>query len=395
MSSIDFDIDADEVFELARDLIRIPSVYTQEAEISSYIYNRLDEWGMSPRRIPVEAHGSCVVSHIGEEGSPSIVLNGHMDTVEVMSGWKHDPFGAELEDGRLFGLGSLDMKCGLAAMMVAFKTLAETQSTKGHRIVFQAVSGEEDNGSGTRALIRNGEFDGADAAIVGEGFGGLNAITNGRRGGAYYNFEVRGQAAHGAMPHLGKNAILDAAKIVCALENVELAYSSELKSDAFEPLHEAQTVLRISGGGVSLSVPERCTVELVRCTIPGGRTDLMTELESLVKGLSLECEVDITFKGGPGDLYLPYLTNPESALVRAAHDSIVEHTGNEPNLVCGVSEADDNLISQELGVPVICIGPGEVGEMARYHKPEESISVSQLATTAKVYCSTVQRLCRI
>ena len=393
MSSIDFDIDADEVFELARDLIRIPSVYTQEAEISSYIYNRLDEWGLSPRRIPVEAHGSCVVSHIGKEGSPSIVLNGHIDTVEVMAGWEHDPFGAELEDGRLFGLGSLDMKCGLAAMMVAFKTLAEAQSTKSHRIVFQAVSGEEDNGSGTRALMQNGEFGGAEAVIVGEGFGGLSAITHGRRGGAYYDFEVKGHSAHGATPHLGKNAIVDASKIVCALEKVELAVSDTLKSDAFEQLRETQTVLRVSGGGASLSVPERCTIALVRCTIPGGRTDLIGEFESMVRDLSLECEVDVAFKGGPGDLYLPYLTSPDSALVKAAVASVIEHTGNKPILVCGVSEADDNLISQELGLPVICVGPGESQEMARYHQPEESIGVSQLATAAKVYCSTVQRLC--
>ncbi len=395
MPSTDFEIDADELLELARDLIRIPSIYTHEAEISNFIFNRLEGWGLSPRRVPVEGHGPCVVAEVGDKESPSIVFNGHMDTVEVMAGWEHDPFGAELENGRLFGLGSLDMKCGLAAMMVAFKAMAESGTFDGHRIIMQAVTGEEDNGAGTRALIQNGEFDGADAVIVGEGFGGLKAVTNGRRGGAYYNFNVRGQAAHGAMPHLGKNAILDAAKIVCALEKVELAEADGLKSDAFEPLRETQTVLRISGGDVSLSVPEKCTVELVRCTIPGGRTDLMAELESLVRGLSLECQVDIIFKGGPGDLYLPYLTSPESALVSAARESIVEHTGDEPQLVCGVSEADDNLISQELGVPVICVGPGEVGEMARYHRPEESISISQIATAAKVYCSTAHRLVRV
>ncbi|MDH3364709.1 MAG: M20/M25/M40 family metallo-hydrolase [Thermoplasmata archaeon] len=392
-SSKDFEIDADELLELAKDLIRIPSIYTQEAEISSYIYGRLDEWGVSPRRIPVEGHGPCVVAQIGDEGFPSIVLNGHMDTVEVMAGWEHDPFGAELEDGRLIGLGALDMKCGLASMMVAFRALAEAEPTKGHRIIFQAVSGEEDNGSGTRTLIQSGEFEGAEAAIVGEGFGGLSAVTHGRRGGAYYAFEVKGQSAHGATPNLGKNAIVDASKIICALEKSELAVSNALRSDALELLRETQTVLRIAGGGSSLSVPERCTIEFMRCTIPGGRTDLRGELKSLVQELSLECEVDIRFKGGPGDLYLPYLTNPESALVRAAVASITEYTGKEPALVCGVSEADDNLISQELSVPVICVGPGELGEMARYHRPEESIGVSQLTAAAKVYCSTVNRLC--
>ena len=87
----------------------------------------------------------------------------------------------------------------------------------------------------------------------------------------------------------------------------------------------------------------------------------------MVEGLSLACDVKVLFKGGPGDLYLPYLTSPDEPLVKAAAASLKEHAGSEPKLVCGVSEADDNLISQELGLPVICVGPGESGEMARYH----------------------------
>ena len=395
MPSTDIDVDVNEVIELARELIRIPSVYSQEAEISSFIHSRLEEWDLCPRRVPVEGHGPCVVAESGAEGAPSIVLNGHMDTVEVMAGWEHDPFGADIENGRLYGLGSLDMKSGLAALMIAFRNLSDSECVRRRRLVFQAVPGEELDGSGTRALIQKGLFEGAEAVIVGEGFGGLGAVTNGRRGGAYYDFEVIGQSAHGAMPHLGKNAVVDASKIICALEKSELAVSERLKSDAFEPLRETQTILQVSGGGNSLSVPERCSVRFVRCTIPGGRTDLQAELESVVEGLSLECGVEITFKGGPGDLYLPYLTCPDEPLVEAAVASLKEHVGSEPVLVCGVSEADDNLIAQELGLPVICVGPGESGGKARYHQPEESIGTSQLSTAVEVYASIVRRLCGI
>ncbi|UCE45085.1 MAG: M20/M25/M40 family metallo-hydrolase [Methanobacteriota archaeon] len=395
MPLTDVNADVNEVIELARELVKIPSVYMQEAEISNFIYARLDEWGLSPRRVPVENHGPCIVAESGAEGAPSVVLNGHMDTVEVMAGWEHDPFGAEIEDGRLFGLGSLDMKSGLAAMMIAFRNLFDSECTKRRRLVFQAVPGEELDGSGTRTLIKEGSFEGAEAVIVGEGFGGLGAVTNGRRGGAYYDFEVMGQSAHGAMPHLGKNAVVDASKIICALEESELAVSETLKSDAYELLRETQTILQISGGGDSLSVPERCRVRFVRCTIPGGRTDLQTELESMVADLSLVCVVKIEFKGEPGNLYLPYLTNPSEPLVKAAVASLDEHVGSEPVLVCGVSEADDNLIAQELGLPVICVGPGESGETARYHQPEESIETSQLATAVEVYTSIVRRLCGI
>ena len=387
------DAEAGELLTLCQELIRIPSVYTQEAEIADFIFERLSQWGFEPRKVPVPGHGPCVVAEHGDDASPSIVLNGHMDTVEVMSGWKHDPFGAELEDGVLYGLGALDMKCGLAALMMTLRTLADSNIVRNRRTVFQAVPGEEDLGVGTRTLIREGGFKNAEAVIIGEGFGGLRAVTHGRRGGSYYDFHVLGQSAHGATPHMGKNAVVDAAKVVCALEEMQLAKSDKLVSDAFESLKETQTVLSVSGGGISLSVPDRCVVSMVRCTIPGGKVDIRQDLESLVSGLSLACEVEIQFKDGPGDFYKPYLIDPEQPLVRSAADSIAEVTGAEPTLVCGVSEADDNIVADETGLPVICIGPGETDEMARYHRPEEGISVSQLPLALEIYRSTVRKLC--
>lgn len=393
MSGSGDDVDTAELISLARQLISIPSVYTQEAAIADFVFGRLCDWGFAPRKVPVADHGPCIVVEAGDPSSPSIVLNGHMDTVEVMSGWEHDPFGAEVEDDTLYGLGALDMKCGLASLMVAFRALAESDCLDSHRIVLQAVSGEEDLGIGTRTLIRNGEFRNAEAVIIGEGFGGLRAVTNGRRGGSYYDIDVLGRSAHGATPHLGKNAVVDASKIVCALEGMRLSRSEELLSDAFEPLAEAQTVLSISGGGISLSVPDRCVISIVRCTIPGGAIDIGPQLRSLVGSLSLSCEVDIRFKDGPDDLYRPYLTPADSPLVRAAADSVREHTRVEPTLVCGVSEADDNVVAEHTGLPVICVGPGETGDMARHHRPEECITVSQLPTAARIYQSTVRRLC--
>ena len=60
--------------------------------------------------------------------------------------------------------------------------------------------------------------------------------------------------------------------------------------------------------------------------------------------------------------------------------------------MCGVSEADDNIIAQRTGVPVLCVGPGESGTRARYHQPEEAVRVSQLGPAARIYVDTVLRL---
>lgn len=381
-----------EVLELAREMVRIPSPYTEEAEISRFIMARLRDWGLEPRAVPVDGHGDCVVSGFGDPSLPAIVLNGHMDTVRVAEGWTRDPFAADVEDGFLWGLGSSDMKSGLAALMVAFRVLRDSGLVKNHRVVFQAVSGEEDIGAGTKKLISSGEFEGATAVIVGEGIGGYGVLTNARRGGSYYDVVVKGKSAHGANPEKGINAVVDASRIVCMLDSMRLPQSEDLTGDDSSPLGETQTVLRIEGGTTSLSVPDRCQIKVVRLAIPGGKRDYSEDIATEIDKLDLRSEVEVALRLGADEPYSPYMTNPNSAVVAAVMAAVEHYTGVAPRPLCGLSEADDNLISAELGLPVVCVGPGERHDVARYHQPDEWISVAQLEYAAQIYCAAVLNL---
>lgn len=385
-------IDDDEVVSLAKDMIRIPSVFGDEARLGEFIASRLESWGFSPRFVDVPGFGPDVIADYGNSELPKVVLGGHMDTVEVMAGWRHDPFRATVEDGMLYGLGALDMKCGLAGLMVAFKAISKMGLHDKVHVSFQAVSGEEKDGDGIRALIRAGELDNTGAVIVGEGFGGLGVVTAGRRGGSYYEIEVHGKSAHGATPHKGVSAVVDASRIVLALEGMEMASSEGIMADDLSPLKESQTVLMMQGGTGSLTVPDRCMMKLVRSTVPGGRTDISEDLRGLISGLGLKASSVVTFKSDEKDLYRPHMTPLDSPLVRAATASVEAYTGKRPAIVCGVSEADDNVIAHETQVPVICVGPGESGVLARYHQPEEAISVSQVPVASRVYAHTVLSL---
>ena len=385
-------LDEDEVVSLARDMIRIPSVFGEEARLGEFIASRLESWGFSPRFVEVPGYGPDVVVDYGNPELPKTILSGHMDTVEVMSGWVHDPFHATIENGFLYGLGSLDMKSGLAGLMVALKAISKMGLHDQVHVSFQAVSGEEKDGDGTRALIRAGEFEGANAVIVGEGFGGLKVVTAGRRGGSHYEIEVRGESAHGATPHKGINAVVEASKIVLALSGMEMASADGVLADDLSPLRESQTVLLVHGGTGSFTVPDRCMMKIVRCTVPGGKTDVSQDIRSLIAGLGLKGSAEVILRSGEKDIYLPHMTPSDSPLVRAAAASIREYTGSTPTIVCGVSEADDNLIAHGTHLPVICIGPGESGALARYHQAEEAISVSQIGTAAKVFGRTVLSL---
>jgi acetylornithine deacetylase/succinyl-diaminopimelate desuccinylase family protein len=384
-------IDAREVLRLSQELIRIPSVFHHEEKVAKFIHDRLEKWGFEPRNVPVKDFGPDVVCEIGPANAPCMVFNGHMDTVEVMEGWKHDPFGAKVEKGMLYGLGALDMKCGIASMMLAFRVLAESDAVRKIRFMFQAVTGEEDTGYGTWELVKSGAFRGAKAAIVGEGFGGLKAITIGRRGSSYFDINIHGKAAHGAKPEEGISAIADASRVVAALETMPMRSSRTMTGDDFNPLKESQTVLKIRGGSDSLSVPEQCYIYVVSYTLPGSKNTKERDLGKAIGSLTLKSRVDLKLKSGI-HLYHPYHTSSDSALVNSAVDAVRKETGASPRLILGLSEADDNVIAHEIGIPVICFGPGELGTLARYHQPEEAVSVSQLAPAARAYVSTALSL---
>ncbi len=379
-------VDGDEVVALARKLIQIPSRYNEESRISRFIFDTLDRWGMSPHTVDVPGCGPDVIAETGPRSAPSLVLNGHMDTVEVAKGWVHGPLSAQISKGRLYGLGSLDMKSGLAGLMLAFRAISEVRLAKGLNVKFQAVSGEELNGIGTRVLVKRGEFRKAKAVVVGEGFGGLKIITNARRGGYYFDIHVQGKAAHGAMPERGINAVVDASRIVCAVDKMKMPRAPGLFSEDLKPLRESQIVQRISGGSTSLSVPDKCSLRVVRSVVPRRRGDVGQEIAEVIDGLRLRSQVTVVLDDRPGEVYEPYFTLLSSELVRVARDAITEVTGRVPMLACGVSEADDNIIAKATGVPVICFGPGETGELARYHQAEESVEVSQLGPACEVYC---------
>src|SRR5437588_11296028 len=94
------------------DLVSVRSVTGEEAALSEYIHDHLTRAGVSVRR-DEEGH---VTAEVGR-GERLLVVNGHVDTVPPVDGWKTDPFTPRVEDGRVYGLGASDMKAGLACMM--------------------------------------------------------------------------------------------------------------------------------------------------------------------------------------------------------------------------------------------------------------------------------------
>ena len=392
------EIDADETVELLQDLVQIPSPFFEEEEIATYIYDWLDERGLEPEYHRVSEpditgfEGDNVVARIegSDPDAPTVLLNGHMDTVQHVDGWTEDPVSGRIEDGKLYGQGSCDMKGGLAAILVAFEALAE-RDLKGDVVLTAVVDEEGPFGLGTDAAIRDGLTDDCDVAVVTEPAPTITqrdienpAIVLGARGRFLYEISVTGQAAHGSQPDKGVNAALDACRVADAISEMELGHHPKLGSGSV-------CLLSIEGGGEPLSVPDYCEMEIDRHVVPGETAEsVLEDARRVVDGLDVESDVDISLREAPEpDLYFqPYVTDEDHPLVTPFFESIHDLLDTEPDVGYFSSVGDFNHLGGRAGIPTVIVGP----DGANVHGTGEYVYLDEVVETAELVADATSRI---
>lgn len=360
-------IDPDATIELLQELVRIESPYFEEDEIVAFVYDWLAEAGLEPEYHPVSEpeltgyEGNNVLARLegSDPDAPTLLVNAHVDTVEIVDGWDEDPLSGRLEDGRCYGQGACDMKGGLAAAMVAVRALAGAD-LRGD-VLFTAVVDEEGPyGLGANQLLRDGVVDDCDAAIVTEPGPVLAqsdlenpALLLGARGRFLYDIAVRGRAAHGSKPHEGTNAVVDAGRLAAALAEMDVGTHPKLGAGSVCPLS-------IEGGGETLSVPDACRLLVDRHVVPGeGPDDVLEDAERVADGLELDSEVEIGFREAPAsDVYYgPYTTDEDHPMVRSLEAGAESVTGTSPAIGYFSSVGDFNYFGHRAGLPTVILGP--------------------------------------
>jgi acetylornithine deacetylase/succinyl-diaminopimelate desuccinylase family protein len=287
----------------------------------------------------------------------TILLAPHLDTVGA-DGTKFIP---QRKNGRLHGRGACDTKGSVAAMLSALCDLADSKSRpRETEIVFAGLIDEEHAQSGSRALAASGFK--ADLAIVGEPTK-LQVVTA-HKGSLWLQLETRGQAAHGATPQFGKNAIHEMSRIVNAVEG---DYAARLQKRK-HPLLGAATVNvgTISGGTQPNIVPDRCAISVDRRTLPGEtETKVKNEITAFLRARKLSAKIS-SAKLAPA---LPLETNPNLPLVRKFLKSIRQSRPAGVHFFC------DAAVLSAGGIPSVVFGPGDV---AQAHTADEWISLSEL-----------------
>ncbi len=367
-------------FELLKKLVSIESPFGRENEISNFIANLLEENGFSVERVPVEGFGDDVIAYLPGKGL-TVVLNGHMDTVNLSPGWTRNPWG-ELDGDRFYGLGSADMKAGLSAILSAFVELAEVPKRERPNVIFTAVSDEEGFSRGTWELIRSGKLKKADLVLIAEPTN--EKLMLGARGRFVITVRARGRKAHAARPWLGVNAIEELAKLVSNLDRIRPKSHIKLGRGSY-------CTLSFSGSADGLSVPDKAEAVIDRHVVIGESWEQVeAELRRLAERLNLGAELEIEKFPRPTPDMLPYITRENNKFVRLfkrVHSALL---GEGPEVTYGQSVGDFNYFATYLGKPTLVYGP--VG--GNWHASDEWVSVSSVRRVKQVYLAYLRALAR-
>lgn len=330
-----------------RELVSTPSVNPSlgpgddetegEALAAAIVATALTDAGLDVELIePVPGRPSVVGTLRGQGDGPTLMLNGHIDTVP--SGGMSRAFSPRVEGSRLYGRGAYDMKGGVAACIAAARALAASGAPFAGTLQVSAVADEEYGSLGTMAVLERAV---PDAVILTEPTGLVACSAH--RGFAWIEIRTRGRAAHGSMPELGVDANLMMGRVMSAIDGI----SRSLADVPPHPVVGAGSLHlgRLEGGGVWSIYADRCRLGLERRTVPGETADeLVEEIEGVLARLArqdpdFEGEVELVLdrppfeaagdspiraavgngggtRGGPGRHAVPFWT--DAALFAAA-----------------------------------------------------------------------------
>lgn len=305
-----------------------------------------------------------------------VVLDVHTDTVTVEH-MTDPPFDGRVQDGKIWGRGSVDTKASLGVILA----LLESWRTNGLKpeptlLVVGSVSEEQGGLIGAVGFRAWAEARGLsiDQLIVSEPT--MGCPIYGHKGGVGFEVTVHGEAAHSAMPHLGRSAILAAARAILALEEEHQRLQSEPAPT--EVGAGSINVGLINGGTGGNVVPDRCTFNLGRRVTPGeDPVAIAAALRELVAQAVAPCTVDmVQMNEGSSGFYQP----PDSGLVQTLAAAAGTAATTAPY---GTNAIKYPGLASEL----VVFGPGSI---ERAHKATEWVGIDELEQCARAFEAWLQ-----
>ncbi|MCP4416470.1 MAG: M20/M25/M40 family metallo-hydrolase, partial [Chloroflexi bacterium] len=370
-------MDHEYIVQTLIDLVRINSVNPSlspsgsgEAEIGAYVAAALNDLSLDVITYELAPNRVNVVGILrGSGNGRSLLLNAHMDTVGV-DGMSIDPFGAKIENGRLYGRGSQDMKGSLAAMMGVAKAFVDGGVELAGDLLITAVADEEYASIGMEHLVKTVTPSYSSlAAIVTEPTD--LTLCRAHRGFIWYDVEIIGRAAHGSRFSEGIDANMRMGRFLARLDKLE----QELRQRPPHPLAGVPSLhASLLQGGTEVSMyaaSSHLTIE--RRTIPGETEAQATaELQTIIDQLAAK---DTTFKATltPTFQRAPFAVSEQAAIVKTVEQTITNRLGSKPAHTGQTFWADAALLA-EAEIETVLLGPIGQG----LHSAEEWVDVQSV-----------------
>lgn len=363
----------EELLSLIKNLIKIPSVYYHEDNIVDFV----NKWLVS-NNLKSHVYNYSEDKVIGYKGKNivctidtnrpgiTLMLNGHLDTVPVCSGWETNPFLPSVSGGKLYGLGAIDMKSGSATLMEITKYFHDHIDELNGKLILTLVTDEEGPyGLGADALLNRHILPPVDCVISCEpsaGFSDLDypVLSLGARGCFVYNIDFHGKASHASTPEKGVNAMIEAAKFIVESEKVELKSDPILGKGSF-------CILKANSDGGACSVPDEARVTVHRHIVSfEDEKYVINEAKELIKkaGITIPYEIAVRPEPSRGSRYYkPYYIDKNNKFVEPFVEAIKKVNGGRCNIGYLASIGDFNYFGTRLAEnlsdnpPVFILGP--------------------------------------
>ena len=403
-------VDSAEVIDLTTRLVRCNSVWdpaagTSEAAAAEIAAGWARDRGFDVTMETVApGRPNVIVRWVAGPGPRTLMFEGHTDVVTPgdVASWRFDPFGAEIENGRMYGRGTNDTKGNLAAMLVAMAALKRSGAPLCGAIVGGVLCDEEGMMRGVRDFIERGHADEVTAAVICEPQDGL--ICTAQKGALRARFTVQGCMSHGAMPLAGLNPAPAVARIIDGLAVLEAEAAATFGRDDLLgwPSFTPTVVQAPSQGAPQLNVvPGEAEILVDIRTTPGqDHADIQKALEQLAarstravaahyqaldRQLGIERRQRVTVAVEVLSDRPCTHTDDDDPVVAAALRASHRVNGREP-AIAGVPGATDGTFLWALkNIPIVTMG---AGDRQVPHQVDEWVDLDQLVETARIYALT-------
>lgn len=372
--------------ELTKLLVEAQSLTPDDAGCQVILAARLEAIGFKIEQLNFSDEKGAVKNFWARRGSssPCIVFAGHTDVVPIgnITKWQSDPFTPTEGDGFLYGRGTADMKCSLAAFITSIESFVQQHPNHSGSIALLITSDEEGPATcGTRKVIETLTARGEtfEYCLVGEPSSHKelgDTIKNGRRGSLGGVLRIIGTQGHIAYPHLAENPIHHCGEVISTLTSIEWDTGNQ-----YFPPTSFQISNINSGTGASNIIP--CEAEIIfnlRFSTELTEQNIRDKVHAELDQLDIKYQIDWSLFG------LPFLTK-EAELVAACRKSIEDNLGLETELSTSGGTSDGRFIAPT-GAQVVELGP--VNESI--HKVNEKIPLDTPEKLSSVYKGVLENL---